>query len=293
MLDRYGVDARSRFVDVASIGGRAHVLESGDGPAVVLLNGIGTPGAMWAPLMARLEGFRLLAVDLPGFGLTDAAAQAAGDPFRIAVPFLSEVLDRLRLGQPGFVANSLGSLWTFQLAIDRPARVAAMVHVGCPAVALGTSAPLPMRLLSVRWLGRVLTRVDPPSRGQVARIGRMVRQDPLPPELVDLLLATERQPGYRATFLRTLHTLLRLRGNRPEHRLSEDRLRRASQPSLLVWGADDPFGTPEIGRRMATILPAAEWMVVKGGHAPWLSSADRIGPATASFLGRHRGGTEA
>ena len=293
MLDRYGVDARSRYVDAASIGGRAHVLESGEGPPVLLLNGIGTPGAMWAPLMGAVEGFRLLAVDLPGFGLTDATAVLRDDPRRIAVPLLSEVLDRLGLGRPGFVANSLGSLWAIWLGLERPDRVGAVVHVGCPAIALQTSAPLPMRLLSVRWLGRLLTRIDPPSRRQVERLGRMVRQDPLPVELVELLLATERQPGFRRTFLDTLHALLRLRGSRPERRVTPDQLRRVNQPTLLVWGADDPFGAPEVGRRMAAILPAAEFLVVEGGHAPWLSCANRIGRAATIFLRRHVAPAEA
>lgn len=289
MLDRYGVDARSVYVDAASIGGRAHALEAGDGFPVVLLNGIGTPGAMWAPLMATLGGFRLLAVDLPGFGLTDAPTAPATDPRRIAVPFLSEVLDGLGLGQPGFVANSLGSLWAIRLALDRPDRVGASVHVGCPAVALQTSAPLPMRLLSVGWLGRLLTRLDPPSRRQVERIGHMVGQAPLPEELVDLLVATERLPGFRRTFLGTLHALLRLRGSRPEHRITPDQLRQVTQPTLLVWGADDPFGAPEVGRQMATLLPAAECVVVPGGHAPWLSAPERVGRAAADVLRQRPG----
>ncbi len=53
------------------VGGRAQVLVSGEGSPVILVNGIGTPAAMWAPLMAKLPGLRLYAVDLPGFGLTD------------------------------------------------------------------------------------------------------------------------------------------------------------------------------------------------------------------------------
>ena len=59
MLDRCGVEAQSRFINVPSIGGRAHVLVAGDGPAVVMAPGLGTPGAMLATLMAELTGLRL------------------------------------------------------------------------------------------------------------------------------------------------------------------------------------------------------------------------------------------
>lgn len=34
------------------------------------------------------------------------------------------------------------------MALDRPGKVAALAHVGCPAVVLDPPAPIPMRLLS-------------------------------------------------------------------------------------------------------------------------------------------------
>lgn len=291
MLERYGVEAESRFVDAPSIGGRAHVLVTGvtdDAPPVVLINGIGTPAAMWAPLMAHLEGFRLFAVDLPGYGLTDAPPRFAHDLRGSAVRFLGDVLDALELPAPPFVANSLGSLFTSWLALDRPGRVSALAHVGCPAMALGTSAPLPMRILSVRPAGRLLTRLQPPSPEQVDGLAKMVNEDPLVPELVDLLVATERLPHFRGVFLSTLHTLLRLRGSRPATRLTAEELARIEHPALLVWGEDDPFGPPEVGERMVDVMPSAELAVVPGGHAPWLAQAERIGPRVTGFVGRSR-----
>lgn len=284
MLDRYGVAAQSRFVDVPSMEGRAHVLVSGKGPAVVMVSGLGTPGAMWAPLMAELGGFELFAVDLPGYGLTDTTSRIADDLRSSAVRFFDEVLDGLALDRPAFVANSLGSLWTSWLALDRPRRVAALVHLGCPALALDTSAPLQMRVLSVRPLGRLLTWLQPPSPRQVEELGKIVKEHPLVPELVALLVATERLPGFRHTFLSTLHALVSLRGSRSELRLTAGQLERIDQPTLLFWGIEDPFGSPEVGKRIAATMPSAELRVVAAGHAPWLTQAHRIGPEVRHFL---------
>lgn len=286
MLERYGVEARSQFLEVPSTGGRAHVLVAGDGPAVVMLSGIGTPGAMWAPLMAALDGFRLIAVDLPAYGLTDTTADFADDLRRNAVRFLDEVLDGLALDAPLFVSNSLGSLWASWLALDRPARVTAMVQIGCTALVLDTSAPFPMRLLSVRGLGRLMTRLQPPSAKQVEALSRMVNEYPLPPELADLLLATERVPDFRRTFLATLHAALRLRGSRPETRLTAAQLGRIRHPTLVIWGRNDPFGSVDAGRRMVQAMPDADLHVVDGGHAPWVSGAEHFGPLVANFLHR-------
>ena len=52
VLDRYGITAEERWVEAPVVDGHAHVLVTGEGPPVVMLNGIGVPAAMLAPLMA-------------------------------------------------------------------------------------------------------------------------------------------------------------------------------------------------------------------------------------------------
>jgi len=283
-LNRYGVDAEDRFVDVAVIEGRAHVLVAGEGPPVVIVNGIGTPAAMFAPLMAELEGVTMYAVDLPGYGLTDTTATLTDNFRATAVRFLEQVLDALGLDRPAFVTNSLGSLWATWLAIDQPERVAALVHVGWPAVMLDTSAPLPMRLLSVRGLGQLMMRIQPPSPRQVTQLSKIVKEHPLPPEIAELLLATENLPGFEPTFLATLHTLVSLRGARPQMALTADQLARVNQPSLLILGADDPMGAASDGERLNAVVPQTAVHIVDGGHAPWLHHADQIAPLVNTFL---------
>lgn len=283
-LDRYGVDAEDLWIEIPSLGGEAHVLVAGDGPAVVLLNGIGVPAGMLAPLIARLEGVTTYAVDLPAYGLTDTAVDFADALRTNSVRFLREVLDGLGLVAPVIVANSLGSLWSSWLAIDCPDRVGGLVHVGCPAIVLDSSAPLPMRLLSVRPLGRLMTRLNPPSPKQVEQLSKMVNEDPLPDEIARLILATERLEHFDHTFLATLNALVRLRGSRPNMALSAEQLGAIEAPTLLVFAENDPMGGPEIGRRAASAMQNAELHVVPGGHAPWIHHADRIGPHVNSFL---------
>ena len=218
VLRRYGVHTTERWVPAPSVEGAAHVLVAGEGPPVVLLNGIGVPAAMLAPLMARLDGFTHYAIDLPAYGLSDTTGAFADDLRANAVGFLCEVFDGLGLVDPTVISNSLGSLCASWLAIDEPGRVAALVHIGCPAIVLDTSAPLPMRLLSVRPLGRLITRLQPPSERQVEQLAKMVHEHPLPPEIAQLILATERLDHFDETFLATLNHLIHVHGNRAEPR---------------------------------------------------------------------------
>jgi len=284
VLNRYDLAAEERWIEAPIVEGQAHVLVTGEGPPVVMLTGIGIPAAMWAPLMARLDGVTQYAVDLPGYGLTDTTPTFANDLRTDAVEFLTEVLDSLGLDQPVVVANSLGSLWASWLAIDHPDRVAALAHIGCPAIVFDTSAPLPMRLLAARPLGRLMMKLQPPSERQVDQLAKMVNEHPLPPEIARLILTTERLSHFDDTFLATLYRLLRLRGNRPDLALTADHLARIQAPTLLVFANDDPMGSTPVGQRMADAMADAELHIVDGGHAPWLHQADQIAPLLTSFL---------
>jgi 2-hydroxy-6-oxonona-2,4-dienedioate hydrolase len=286
VLDRYGIVPEERWVDAPIVHGQAHVLVAGEGPPVVFLNGIGVPAAMFAPLLASIDGCTHYAVDLPARGLTDTSPTFADDLRPHAVRFLSDVLDRLGLERPVIVANSLGSLWASWLAIERPERVAGLAHIGCPAIVLDTSAPLPMRLLSVRPLGRLLTTLQRPSPRQVEQLAKMVNEHPLPPEIAALILATEQLEHFDDTFLALLNRLLRLRGNRPALALTEDELASIQAPTLLVFGANDPMGAAPVGERVAHAMTDAELHIVDGGHAPWLHHAEQIVPLISAFLDR-------
>lgn len=286
LLEHEGLDAASRFVDVPSIDGRAHVLVSGEGPPVVLVPGFGDPAALWAPLMARLEGFTCYAVDRPSFGLTSPARHDTATLRPLGVTFLREVLDALGLEQALFVGNSIGSLWTFWLAIDHPQRVIAMSHLGCPAFVLGTSAPFPMRLLSVPPIGRLLMALSPPSPAQVERFATLVGEDLSGlPELRDVLVAMQRLPGVRASLRELLHAVVRMRGARPEVALSADDLTQVAQPTQLIWGARDPFGSERVGREAAGLIAVATLHVLQdAGHAPWFARPDEAARLAAAFL---------
>lgn len=287
-LARFGVEAESRFVPVPIVDGHAHVLEVGSGPDVLMVNGIGLPAAFWAPLLAEVSGYRIHAVEMPGFGLTDTTPRFAADDLRAdATRFLREVIDGLGLGPATIIANSLGSTWSNWLALDHPTEVHAMVHVACPAILLGTSAPVPMRLLSTRGLGALMLRLQPPSAGQVEQLATMVGEDLASrPELRDLLVETERLPEYPRVFRTMLSSLVRIRGPRPSAVVGEDDLRRIAQPVQLIWGDHDPFGSVAVGEAATAALPDAELHVVEGGHAPWLDSPADVAHHAMAFLDR-------
>lgn len=288
VLDRHRVRAATRFVDVPAIGGRAHVLVSGDGPPLFLVIGGTIPAAFWAPLMPQLPGYTLYAVDLPGFGLTDPVAYQTASLRQTVVGFLADLMDGLGIGRSRFVTNSQGSLWTTWLSLDRPDRVTAQVQIGCPAHLLGTTAPWPMRLMSIGPLGRLLLRLQAPSVRQVERVFAMVHEDVSDlVEIRDLLLACERLPHYADSLLGLMSAVMRRGKVRPEIALTGEQLASVRHPVQLIWGDRDPFGSMDVARRAIDHLPDAELHIVSAGHAPWFHRAGEVGALARRFLAAH------
>ena len=69
------VDERSIEVSGRSVRVRVH----GEGPPVLLINGLGANVAMWAPLLEQLEGFQVITFDAPGTGRSQVAPAALHD----------------------------------------------------------------------------------------------------------------------------------------------------------------------------------------------------------------------
>jgi len=284
VLDRYRVTARRRFVELPS-GMQAQVLVAGEGPPLVMVIGGAVPAAFWIPLMAKLPGRTLYAIELPGFGLTDPIGYDPVTLRRTAVDYLAGVLDVLGLAASQFVTQSMGSQWTAWLAADRPGTVASQVMVGCPAFFLDTSAVLAFRLASVPGLGSLLMALQRPSPKGAEAVMRMVGEDPAGlVELRDVLLAAQRVPTYIPSLLALMRAVMSWTRPRPAVVTTPDQLRRISHPVRLIWGERDSFGRPEAGRRIAELIPGADLRVVPGGHAPWFHHADQVAELTREHL---------
>ena len=73
---------------------------------------------------------------------------------------------------------------------------------------------------------------------------------------------------------------------RPENFLSDAELRDIAAPVLMIWGDEDPYGDPEIGRRAAALIHDAHLEIVPGRHALFLGDPERCGALIGELLRR-------
>lgn len=85
----------------------------------------------------------------------------------------------------------------------------------------------------------------------------------------------------------TRRAILQLYRSAPEEQLEAAgrQMGRLTCPSLVIWGANDPYAGPEVAHAYARQLPSSELLVIpNSGHWPWLDDRSVIATATR-FLG--------
>jgi pimeloyl-ACP methyl ester carboxylesterase len=277
---------RDRHIEVRS-GRRVRVIEAGEGPPVVFLHGSSTSSLSLLPVLERLEGVRAIAVDRPGFGLSEPV-RVPRERFRdAAVEFLDEVLDELGLQTSAFAGNSMGGTWALWYALARPERVQRLVLLGSAPLLPGTRAPIPLRVTAAPLVGDVLPHVVKPNRKVLLRLmASMGEQDTIVryPELIESLVAAARDPIKSAANLAELRAIISSLGFRRSARIAPEELRRLNVPTLLIWGDRDPVGTAEVARETATLMPRAQLELLTAGHVPYLGHPQRVAELLTTFI---------
>jgi pimeloyl-ACP methyl ester carboxylesterase len=201
--------------------------------------------------------------------------------------FVDSLIETLDPKPQGLVGSSFGSFSILSHLLGDRSSGLPSVHFGCPALAPGSTLPLPFMLQMIPGLRTLMLKLQPPTVGTARKMFRMIGHGKS--------MDHGRMPddGFRwyAALLSETDTRendLALFGSiRPRHALTEDELRSLSYPTSFFWGADDPFGGPDVGHKLAEIIPDAEIeMIDDAGHLPWLDVPERAARHLTDFMSR-------
>jgi pimeloyl-ACP methyl ester carboxylesterase len=274
-----GAEVAESFLDLANTGLRVRLLACGSGPPLVLLHGVSLSAAAWGPLFNALPGRRLLAVDLPGHGLSDPVRYRRGHVRQHARELIDDIFDALGLDEAPVVGHSLGGMLALWYAAAAGERISRLVAVGEPAVALpGVRVRMPLSLLTVRGLGVAVLRSPAPRRVYrrllTQGLGR-AEVAAAPDSLVDALHLSARRPENARTVNSLMHAINHFRRPRPESVLTTPELAAIATPTMFIWGTDAPYLSAEDARPSIDQLPTATLHEVPGEHGPWLVDTAR------------------
>jgi len=131
------IKPENKFVSVD--GQKLRYIEEGSGPSVLFLHGasLGSSADVFLRNLGPFAkaGFRAVAFDLPGFGLSDIPAKQSVPQQRNSIP---KFIDAASLGKTALIAHSRSGGFAVQLALEDPSRYS---HV----IILGTGSLLPLQ----------------------------------------------------------------------------------------------------------------------------------------------------
>lgn len=248
-----------------------------DGIPTVLIHGLPTSPRLWRYVVPRLEGARIIAWELIGYGGSIPLGEGRDVSMSAQAEYLASALPRAGIDSAVLVGHDLGGGVVQALAVHRPDLVRGIVLIDSVSL---DSWPVGM-VRFVRSMGPVFRHM--PNAIIKTMIKSMLRRGH-----ADATAAIEsfweHWPFYEksdagAAFVRQVQAL----DNQETMQLTSE-LSRIEVPARVVWGAGDPFHKLEYAHRLSTLLRAPLDAVDGARHFVPEDFPDRAAAAINSLL---------
>lgn len=255
----------ARWVDADGVRTRALVTGRGD-TTLVFLHGYGESLLSWRALLGQFTSrYRVVALDLPGFGQSQSPGFGYSYPAYAA--WLDSVLARETTGPLVMVGHSMGGELAAGYTIDHPDRVVAAVLIAPagaginPLFADSSSIASP----AAEWVTAAFSYVVPPGDTSWLR-------EPRGLDSLQAAIDSSRREAVPAVLRHFDFAAL------------ESRYADLRQPVLLIWGDHDPTIPIEIGQRIAAVLPCRRFVRLFTLHRPHQTLPDTVAAEMRHFL---------
>jgi pimeloyl-ACP methyl ester carboxylesterase len=255
----------SHFVNVD--GARVHYQEFGDAskPPIVLIHGYTASVYVWksaAPLLAE-AGFRVIAIDLLGFGYSEKPAWFDYS-IQAQARMVSRFMNRLGIGRATVVGSSYGGAVASTLTLDYSERVEKLVLVDAVCNDEPKNHPI-LRLASLPGVGEVITPFLCDSRSfmkmrmhsTLAKTNHhMITRD----RIESIIRPLSAADGH--------HSVLATSRNWSADHIERD-AHQINQPTLIIWGEEDTVMPIKNGYKLHEEILNSRFVIIKDcGHVP-------------------------
>ena len=264
-------------------GVRSPLLEFGPpntSEAVVFVHGNPGSNRDWESLARGVGQFgRAVAMDMPGFGAADKP-----EHFDYSVPSYARHLDKLLAAQgvrrAHLVMHDFGGPWGLAWAASNPQGVASITCINT-----GVLSGYRWHYLARIWQTPVLGELFMASTTKTGMRLLLRHGNPrgLPSQYFDHVYQTFDRGTKRAV----LRLYRSTRDTEEGARHLTTALRPLDLPTLIVWGAHDPYIPVVFAERQRQVFPHAELKILPGsGHWPFADDPDSVSQAVLPFLRR-------
>lgn len=273
---RDGLSAAGALREVEIYGNRMVYADEGEGPALVLIHGLGGSLYDWrnlAPLLVE-RGYRVIRPDLLGAG--ESAKPDDGDYSVVAqARRVHLLLEKIGVESATLCGNSYGGGVALALARDWPERVDRMVLID--SVCFAQDVPVYARACEIPLVPEGVVHLLP-----VEKTIRWILPSAksMEEEEVRAYAAEVRAPGRREAIVETLRALLGKGATE-----WEASLRTLKTPTLVLWGRKDETLPLVHGKRLVETMPSSTLSILEeAGHVPNQSHPEAVLERMLPFL---------
>ena len=256
---------------IDTTGARIDYASQGNGPAVLLIQGVGVIGEGWRPQVDGLsDRFRLLTFDNRGIG---ASKILSGDPLSIEGMAADAwaVIDAAGVDRVHVVGHSMGGVIAQEVALAAPARVKSLSFL-CTFARGREATTLSAGMIVTGLRTRVGTRAM-----RRAAFLSLVLPDTVLATTNGVALAEELAPLFGHDLADQPPIVMKQLRAMARYDATARLATLASIPTMVVTGALDRIARPAYGRALATAIPGARYVEVTGGaHGVTIHSANIV-----------------
>jgi pimeloyl-ACP methyl ester carboxylesterase len=269
-----------KYVDIEGV--KVHYVEGGEGPAVLLVHGLGTSLITWRQNFDYLvsTGYRILALDLPGHGDSDKPRSLSYDPVTGAT-LIHQFLKIQGLDKVSVVGSSAGGLIAGLFALAYPEQVEKMVLVAPGG--LGRRLSWLLRIMSVPGLGELL--YQPKLQNAIVLSKRIFYREPsFLRDILPEMCRVRTLPGSRYAAIQAVRSSINLFGLRKQRHILHQ-LKELPSPLMTVWGEKDNIIPVAHAETVKRELPNSVVCIIpRCGHWPHMEKAEEFNRLLVRFL---------
>ena len=254
-----------------------HYNEAGEGFPLVLVHGGGPGASGWSNYNPNIpylsQYFRVIAIDLPGWGQSQPVAYEDRDNSGV----LAEFLETLGIAKAAVVGNSMGGASVIRLAYERPDLVSHLITMGSPSGVPGLfeagGLTEGVKVLERAYFEPSMETVR--ALTEIMTFGHSNITDELVAERLKNTLAQKAH----------VDNWIGGHGKGPMVRLNQEKIPTITAPTLLMHGRDDRVTTFAHAIRLAGMIRNSRAVIVnRCGHWLQLEHANEFNSTVRRFL---------
>lgn len=253
-------------------GKKIHYVDEGQGKVILAIHGTSDSLRTWDELAKKLtDNFRVIRIDLPGFGLSDNFSVKDFWPERIS-NIITRLCEHLEVTQLSLIGNSLGGYYAWNFAVHRPEMIE-KIYLLAPFAFDLAEYPLLVKIGKTKLAKFLSERF--PSKTFVRYIlsTAVTNQKYLTEEVVqmfyDFAYVEGRPALYNALFSNISHLPF----------LTKDKLELFVEKLVLIWGEQDRWLSPNDVHKWPEVVDGKKidiHLLPSVGHLPQIDSPTRI-----------------